>query len=145
MTFTLLKYDNFWFKHFWISAVLHFVSYCVGWGETKLSRFSLTLLFAALTILRYDLYQFMTVILRYVWTFKIVYIILKPISFWIYFKIWFQFWNIGGFFFSCCSLVSITLFVTFSRNGWFPFLIIVAFFWTIWICLVGPGGRPKNT
>ena len=60
-----------------------FCSQWVGWGETKLWHFSLTLLFDALTILRYDLYQFMAVILRYVWTFKIVYIILKPISFWI--------------------------------------------------------------
>ena len=116
----------------------------VGWGETKLWHFSLTLLFDALTILRYDLYQFMAVILRYVWTFKIVYIILKPISFWISSKM-VPILKYRRIFFSCCSLVSITLFATFSRNGWFLFLIIVAFFWTIWICLAGPLGRPKKT
>ena len=39
VTFTLTKYANFWFKHFWISAVLHFVSQWACLGENKLWHF----------------------------------------------------------------------------------------------------------
>ena len=39
MTITLTKYANYWFKDFRISAVLHFVSQWVGFGEIKLWHF----------------------------------------------------------------------------------------------------------
>ena len=79
---TWIKYANFRFKNFWISAVLHFVSQWVGWEETKLLHFSIWRLFDALTILEYDMYQFMAVTLRYVTILKFIYRILKPIFLW---------------------------------------------------------------
>ena len=82
-TFISSDLPNFRFKNFWISAVLHFVSQWVGWEETKLLHFLLSWLFGALPVLRYDLYQFMAVTLRYVTILKFIYRILKPIFLWI--------------------------------------------------------------
>ena len=80
-TFISSNLPNFRFKDFRISAVLHFVSQWLGLGETKLLHFSLSRLFDALVILRYDLYQSMADTLRYVTILKFIYRILKPISF----------------------------------------------------------------
>ena len=96
MILTLIKYENFWFKDFRISAVLHFVSQWAGWEETKLLHFSIWRLFDALTILEHNLYQFMAVTLRYVLILKFIYRILKPIFLWNFYCWSFKFWSIEG-------------------------------------------------
>ena len=97
-TFISSDLPNFRLKIFWISAVLHFVSQWVGWEETKLLHFSIWRLFDALTILEYDMYQFMAVTLRYVTILKFIYRILKPIFLWNFYCWSFNFWYIEGWF-----------------------------------------------